>query len=60
LATISASFDKEMVKPQAQVSRAAKPVSPISGGSVPLTKAAQIAAAEKSGDYDAWKAAMKS
>jgi hypothetical protein len=60
LGAISASFDKEMVKPQAQVSRAAKPVSPISGGSVPLTKAAQIAAAEKSGDYDAWKAAMRS
>jgi hypothetical protein len=58
LGAISASFEKSVDKP-AQVSRAAKPVSPISGGSVPLTKAARILAAEKSGDYDEWKAAQK-
>jgi len=58
LGAISASFESKAT-PAAQVSRAAKPVSPISGGSVPITKAARIAAAEKSGDYDAWKAAQK-
>jgi hypothetical protein len=42
-----------------RVSQAAKPITPVSGGSAALTGTAAIEAAEKAMDYDAWKAAKK-
>ena len=58
LGAISASFDNQSGKPT-PISRAAKPITPIGSGNVPVSKADKIAAAEKSGDYDAWKEANK-
>ena len=45
--------------PAKRVSTAATPITPVSGGSAVLTGAAAIEAAEKSMNYDAWKAAKK-
>lgn len=45
---------------KAKISNAPKPISPVSGGTAVLSVAEQLEAAEKSGDYDAWKAAKRS
>ena len=42
-----------------KVSKAAPPITPIKGGRLPLSTSELMEAAEKSGDYDAWKAAKK-
>lgn len=56
---MSAQSTTAPAKPTARVSKAAPPITPLSGGGTAVTGQAAIEAAEKSGNYDAWLAAKK-